>query len=212
MPDPYLAALSPALRTAASAIGTQALGMATALIRQCEGCRLAPYLDSKGRPTIGIGSLTDPHGNPVTMKTPAITFAQAEELFENVLQQIAPKLSAMVTYSMQPYQAAPLLSFQYNEGSTALRTSTLMREFNAGNVPAAAAQFMDWVYVTEGHEKVKVQGLVNRRLLEQAVFLGKVNPTVPTPQPAPVPAPAPTPSADDLNAAELNTLTENTDA
>ncbi len=199
MPDPYLAALSPALRTAACAIGTQALGMATALIRQCEGCRLVVYQDSKGVWTQGIGSLTDIHGNPLTARSPVITYAEAEMMFERVLGLIAPKLTAMVHVPMQPHEAAALLSFQYNEGSGALAGSTLLRMFNAGSTAIAAEQFPRWAYVEVRGAMEKVQGLVNRRALEQAVFLGKVDPGGTVPKPA-------VPTADDLNAAEINSF------
>ena len=60
-----------------------------------------------------------------------------------------------------------LASFVYNVGETAFKDSTLLRKLNAGDFQGAGAQFDVWV--NAGGKKV--QGLVNRRAKEKALFL-----------------------------------------
>ena len=78
----------------------------------------------------------------------------------------------MVTREMTPGQEAALLSFAYNVGTRALRDSTLLRLLNGGDAKGAAEEFGKWVYAS-GHV---LNGLVTRRKLERAVFLGEFVP------------------------------------
>ena len=48
------------------------------IIKQFEGFRAAPYLDSASIPTIGYGTIEYPDGKAVTMNDPAVTAEQAE--------------------------------------------------------------------------------------------------------------------------------------
>jgi GH24 family phage-related lysozyme (muramidase) len=61
-----------------------------------------------------------------------------------------------------------LISFAYDVGLSPLRTSTLLRLFNAGSTAAAAEQFGAWVHA----DGQVTEGLVGRRAAERAVFLG----------------------------------------
>lgn len=153
-----------------SATTADPLAMAVRLLRQVEGCRLAPYQDSGGCWTIGIGSITI-DGAPVTADTPPILPSKADALLMAELANKVGGVHACVTVPLAPYQWAALYSFAYNEGVGALRSSTLLRKLNAGDVAGAAAQFPAWVYC----KGAVVKGLQNRRALEQAVFLGKVS-------------------------------------
>jgi len=53
-----------------------------------EGFRSAPYLDSVGVPTIGIGTTCLPNGNKVTMNTPCITKLEAIQYANNYLKHL----------------------------------------------------------------------------------------------------------------------------
>jgi len=149
-----------------------AIAMAARLIRQCEGCVLTPYADTGGTWTIGIGSIHDLAGNRVTANTPPITQQDAEDLMMAELTPTADRVDALVTVPITDGQKAALYSFAYNEGVGALGKSTLLRVLNAGDTAGAAAHFADWNIVAGKVSK----GLVNRRALEAAVFLGKVTP------------------------------------
>ena len=69
---------------------------------------------------------------------------------------------------LTPHAAAALTSFEYNLGAGALARSTLLRLLNAGNRPAALAEFRKWVYAAGR----PILGLLRRRWAEAAVFLG----------------------------------------
>ena len=148
-----------------------ALAMAARLVGQCEGCRLAPYQDNgRGVWTIGIGSIQI-DGQPVTADTPPITQEQAWALMMDELRPTAALVDEMLAVPATDNMRAALYSFAYNEGTNALRTSTLLRLINQGD-PAAANQFGSWVYAGGKLDR----GLVNRRALERSVFLGQVTP------------------------------------
>ena len=149
-----------------------AIAMAARLLRQLEGCVLSPYTDTGGTWTIGIGSICDLAGNRVTANTPPITQQDADDLMMAELTPTAARVDALVTVPLADNQKAALYSFAYNVGIGALGKSTLLRVLNAGDTAGAAAHFADWNIVAGKVSK----GLVNRRALEAAVFLGKVKP------------------------------------
>jgi lysozyme len=60
-----------------------------------------------------------------------------------------------------------LVSFCFNEGSGVLQRSTLRSRYNRGDVTGAAEQFPRYRYASGR----VLQGLVRRRLEEQALFL-----------------------------------------
>lgn len=208
-------------------MATDANAIACALIEQLEQLRLAAYPDpvSRGKPyTIGFGNTCLANGATVTLGCRLADRAAAVALFSATLDKLQPKLAAMLTVTLEPCQIAALLSLQYNVGSTALRTSTLLRLLNAGNRIGAADQFLAWDKGEVDHRLVTIHGLETRRQLERAVFLGLVDitssaPAAARPTPAAAaapshhvvtatrPAPAPAAIADqstaDLNDAEL---------
>lgn len=60
-----------------------------------------------------------------------------------------------------------MVDFTFNVGCHAFATSTLLRKFNANDIPGTANEFMKWVYVG----KKRIPGLVKRRKDERALFL-----------------------------------------
>lgn len=149
-----------------------AAAMGERLVRQCEGCRLHPYQDSAGVWTIGIGSIRLADGSPVTATTLPITSDEADALLMGELSDKIAKVDALIPPNATDGQRAALYSFTYEEGVGAFALSTLLRKFHAGDIAGAEAEFPKWVYAG-GHV---VQGIVNRRSLELAVFQGKVIP------------------------------------
>jgi lysozyme len=185
-------------------ISNRAILLATSLLRDIEGLELKPYLDEAGIPTIGIGCVMI-DGKPVTLHTPPITEAKAVLLMNDVLAGIAPKLAAMVECPLGDHEAGALVSFQYNVGTGALRGSTLLRKLNAGDKQGAADEFGKWVLVKKNGRLVQSNGLVRRRTLERAMFLGTDAPQLDPVEHMTAPPPlAPFLSeADQLNEAEL---------
>lgn len=66
---------------------------------------------------------------------------------------------------------ASYISFAYNVGDSAFRSSTLLELHNQGRYREACEQMRRWVYVTVAGIKVKLAGLANRRDKEVALCL-----------------------------------------
>lgn len=132
-------------------------------LKQFEGLRLQPYKDSGGLWTIGYGHL---------LKSgewwDSITEAQAAQLLADDVGTAEDAVNALVKVSMTQPQFDALVSFVYNVGVGAFRRSTLLRKLNAGDYAGAAGQFQLW---RNAGGRV-VQGLVNRRAAEVALFAG----------------------------------------
>ena len=145
--------------------------MAATLIRQFESFRAAPYRDQGGTWTIGYGSIRW-GGAPVMADTPPVTIDQAEAAMRGELSATADAVDDMLHVSCSVPQRAALYSLAFNIGTGALRGSTLLRLLNSRDYANAADQFSAWCYAGG---KVS-NGLVNRRRMERAVFLGLVTP------------------------------------
>lgn len=141
-----------------------AVEVATALIKQFEGCHLKAYPDpgSGGDPwTIGWGA-TGPGIGPVTVWTKATADAR---LAQDVAR-FADGVRGMVKVPVNANQLGALISFAYNVGLGNLKTSTLLRKLNAGDYEGAKGQFSRW---NRAAGKV-MRGLTRRRAAEAAKF------------------------------------------
>ena len=142
------------------------IDIAVNLIKEFEGCRLTAYPDpvSGGAPwTVGWGSTGPNIGRGVVW-----TQQQADDDLSARVQAIGAQIENLVSVTMNDNQEAALCSFAYNLGVHALQESTLLRLLNQGDVAGAAAQFPKWDMAGGS----VVQGLLKRRLAEQAVFNG----------------------------------------
>lgn len=145
-----------------------ALDMATTWIADFEGFKSGPYLDQKGIPTIAFGFTYLPDGSRVTMQTPAMTKAQAEEILSSFVAKVLASVRGMVYVPISDHAAAALTSLGYNIGTGALRGSTLMRLLNCKEpMTVVAAQFAVW---SDAGGRVD-PGLVQRRKTEAQYFL-----------------------------------------
>ena len=68
---------------------------------------------------------------------------------------------------MNQNQFDALVSLAYNIGTGAFNKSTLVKKLNAGDIRGAADQFDVWI--NAGGKRM--QGLVNRRAREKALYL-----------------------------------------
>lgn len=143
-----------------------ALKIATDFIAAHEGFISAPQQDVGGTWNIGYG-FTYPSGfGQVTASTPPMTQERAFQILQSIVASIIPVVRAMVDVPITNNQAAALTSFAYNEGTHALRCSTLLSRLNQGDYEGAADAFMSWVFVN----RRVVTGLVNRRRDEVTLF------------------------------------------
>jgi len=86
------------------------------LLCDLEGFKASPYLDSKGIPTIGIGSCYYPNGRKVTLKDPAITKNQAIEYAKTYINELEKWLSSNLRYKANSNQWDATICFLYNTG------------------------------------------------------------------------------------------------
>lgn len=137
-----------------------------ALIKQSEGLKLQAYKDSGGIWTIAHGTIKYPNGKPVR-EGDTCTEAQALEYLKHDCAWVDAALDRYIKVAVTQNQFDALASFVYNVGESGFQGSKMLAKLNAGDFAAAAANFDRWVYV----KSTKVQGLVNRRAREKALFL-----------------------------------------
>ena len=131
-----------------------------------EGERLAPYQDSAGVWTIGIGSTRDGNGHPVSASTPSITHAQALALLSRDMRSAIQVVERDVHVPLTVWEEEALADFVYNVGQGNFDHSTLLKKLNAGDYGGAANEFEKWDLAGG---KV-LAGLVRRRAAEKALF------------------------------------------
>ncbi|MBF0888054.1 lysozyme [Gluconobacter cadivus] len=151
-----------------------AITLATALLRRpgFEGFCATPYVCPAGYWTIGYGSRWLANGQPVTARTAPIDRATADSLLLRTVTGLNVALSRLVRVTLSDVQRAALLSWQYNVGTAAVESSTLLRKLNAGDYASAADELLRWDKATVRGHLVELDGLKSRRGLERAVFLG----------------------------------------
>jgi lysozyme len=128
-----------------------------------------PYNDAGNHAAIGYGHLL--HRGPVTeADRRQFPNGMARERGLELLREDAAiaenAVKDNVSVLLNQNQFDALTSFAYNVGAEAFANSTLLRELNAGNYDAVPGQMNRWVN-SEGR---RVQGLVNRRAAEGALF------------------------------------------
>lgn len=135
------------------------------LIKSFEGCYLKAYKCPAGVWTIGYG-----HTGGVK-EGQTINHAQAVVMLQTDLTSYEMAVNTNVKVAINQNQFDALVSFAFNCGNNALRTSVLLKLLNQGDYIAAANQFDLWV---NGGGK-KLPGLVRRRAAEKALFLKPVS-------------------------------------
>ncbi|MGD1855998.1 MAG: lysozyme [Leptolyngbyaceae cyanobacterium] len=133
------------------------------LIKSFEGLRLKAYQDAVGVWTIGYGTTRG------VKPGQEITEAQAEALIKTDLTRFERDVSQAVRISINDNQFAALVSFTYNVGSGAMRSSTLLRKLNRRDINGAANEFPRW---NRAGGRI-LAGLTRRRNAERALFLGQ---------------------------------------
>lgn len=135
------------------------------LIRQFEGCRLSAYLCPAKVPTIGWG-FTTWNGKKVQLGQ-KITQAEADAALIKEYDAYEAQVRALVKVPVSANQLGALVSFTFNVGVGALRSSTLLKMLNAGNYAGTAQQFARW---DKAGGRV-LTGLTKRRAAEAALFV-----------------------------------------
>ena len=138
------------------------------LLKEFEGCMLKPYKCSAGVPTIGFGNTYYADGTKVTLQDPPITMAQAQALLQYLLPfYLKPILQKIPKQHLSPNRVSAAISFVWNVGAGAFRSSTFARRWAAGDYQGAADALNMWIAAGTKSEK----GLRRRRAAEIALFL-----------------------------------------
>ena len=113
-----------------------------------EGVVPAPYRDSTGTWTFGIGHTAAagppdpvfmPRGMPADLEA---GIHEAFRVFRADLARYEADVLAAVTVPLAPYEFDALVSFHYNTGG--ITRASLTRQLNAGDRAAAARTFLNW--------------------------------------------------------------------
>lgn len=139
------------------------------LIKQFEGFSSKAYPDTTGIYTIGFGTIRYPNGNRVRLSDPECTVEQATEWLQNDLKRFVIDLNNMLKVEVAQHQFDALCSLIYNIGPTNLKSSTLMKKLNKGDVAGASLEFLKW----NKAGNIMVPGLVTRRFKEKELFDAK---------------------------------------
>jgi lysozyme len=137
------------------------------LICEFEGFSAKPYLCPAKLATIGYGNTFYKDGTKVTMLDKEITKAEAFEMFKDIADKFAKRVSNCVTSPLNQNQFNSLVSFTYNVGVANFMNSTLLKRVNANhNDPDIRTQFLRWDKVGTK----KLSGLTKRRKIEANTY------------------------------------------
>ncbi|SDT47483.1 lysozyme [Maribacter dokdonensis] len=138
------------------------------LLKELEGFRSEPYLDTAGVPTIGYGNTYYLDGTRVTMDDPPLHEYDAKMLKAVIMPRYEKAVREGVKVPINQNQFDALVCFTYNVGPSAFLGSTLLKVINQNpnNFRAINAQFKRW---NKSGGKVD-KGLINRRLKEIALY------------------------------------------
>lgn len=138
------------------------------LFQAWEGLELNEYLDSGGAATIGVGHLmtrSERMSGKIIIKGKVVVYRkgltteQCWDLLDQDLDSAENTVNNLVKIGLNQNQFDALVSFAFNVGDTAFRTSTLLKVLNAGNFDQVPAQLRRWI---RDNGKI-VKGLINRR-------------------------------------------------
>lgn len=166
-PAPVAPPAVPAPVDALQSLEDLACEVAVALAKRFEGLFLLPYLCPAGVPTIGYGATYYQDGRAVTLRDPAITREQAEELLLWMVRTVyLPAVRRLCPGVDDSHRLAALIDFAFNLGAGNLSASTLRKRVNAGRWADVPAELRKWVMAAGK----RLRGLVLRREAEIAVL------------------------------------------
>lgn len=142
------------------------------LIKRFEGLELESYQDIAGVWTIGYGH-TETAG-----PDQRISEREAEELLRRDLGPRERAVEQLVSVSLNQHEFDALVSFVYNVGANAFKTSTARKRLNRNDRLGAADALTWWNKATVSGVLREVAGLTRRRAAERALFLTPANPPI----------------------------------
>ena len=171
---PQLETVAPPTAAVAQAFSAaDGLRNAAYFIRMFEGLELDAYQDIVGVWTIGFGTT-----GPDILPGLHITQDQAQRYLLDYIEADWRALDPGIEPDLASHEQAAILSLSYNVGRGNVAGSTLLRELNQENRPAAAEEFLAWNHARIDGELRVVRGLDRRRHAERALFLMQQDPEI----------------------------------
>jgi lysozyme len=137
------------------------------MIKKHEGFRAKPYLCPANVPTIGYGATYYLNGTNVSMTDGSISKSQATDLLKKMVERYEQGVERYLQVEVNQNQFDALVSFAYNLGLGAFKSSTLLKKINVDPCdPDIAYQFKRWVRANG----IKLEGLVRRRDEEAKLY------------------------------------------
>ncbi len=137
------------------------------LIKGFEGFRGTAYRCPSGVWTIGYGH-TSQAGPPAVTRGMRLSEPEAENVLRADVDAFARGVTAELRRDISDAQFSALVSFAYNVGLGAFRSSSVLKAVNAGDFDAVPRRLGLWV---KGGGKL-LPGLVKRRAAEAEMFIG----------------------------------------
>lgn len=140
------------------------------LIKGFEGLFLDSYKCPAGLWTIGYGSILWPDGKPVEPNQ-KVTVEQAEKMLNHEVVKKTKALESVLPAGLNQNQVDSLVSFAYNLGVGALKSSTLLKKVKANpNDPTIRDEFMKWNKAKVRGKLTELNGLTRRRKAEADLY------------------------------------------
>ncbi len=133
------------------------------LIKFFESCRLKSYQDSGGVWTIGFGSIRGVGPNMT------ISMEEAVERLREDVRDHERYVQQYVTQELSQYEFDALVSWTFNLGGGALKSSTMLKCLNGDDMREVPYQMMRWCTVGG----TWLRGLAKRRHAEALMFDGQ---------------------------------------
>lgn len=149
--------------------GSEYIQKINTFIPKEEGAKNRAYKDQAGKDTIGIGHLIRLPQEAKYLST-TLTPLQIQDLFFLDVASIETELKKLIKVPLNSNQAAAVTSFVFNIGIPKFKTSTMLKLINEGKLKQASLELPRWKYITLNGKKIVSQGLLARRLREQALF------------------------------------------
>lgn len=137
-----------------------------------EGLELDAYRDSKGIPTIGIGTIKYPNGVKVKMGDKC-TEEQAYFYLNDYVKKMVVSINKLIKgIDINQNQFDAICSLTYNIGTTGFTDSTVLRLMKKNpKDPLIEGAWLAWNKETKNGIKVPSKGLTNRRKREYQLYI-----------------------------------------
>ena len=134
-----------------------------ALIKKFEGCELESYHCSASVLTIGYG-----HTKGVS-DGDTCTQEEADKMLAEDLEEFEGYVDKYVEVDLSQNQRDAIIAWTFNLGPRNLKSSTMLKELNAGNYAKVPSEMRRWNKA--GGQTL--EGLIRRREAESLLFEGK---------------------------------------